>query len=82
MIDNGVIWSSESKEVSYTNDYVYVHKDIKQITTDEGGTVYECHEYKYPVMEYIELLKNQTNDTEQRSAILTLQVNNLQSEVQ
>lgn len=80
MIDNGIIQSSESKEVSYTKDYVYVHKDIEKIETEDNGmtsVVYKCHEYKYPVMEYIELMKAQADSTEQQSAISALRISNL-----
>lgn len=80
MIDNGIIQSSESKEVSYTKDYVYVHKDIEKIETEKNGitsVVYKCHEYKYPVMEYIELMKAQADSTEQQSAISALRISNL-----
>ena len=83
MIDNGIIYSSESKEVSYTKDYVYVPKDIDTLETEENGitsVVYKCHEYKYPVMEYIELMKAQADSTEQQSAISALRISNLLSE--
>ena len=81
MIDNGITWSSDSSEIIYKSDFIYVHKDIEKVTTEDGATVYKCHEYKYPVMEYIELMKNQADATEQRAAVLYLQVSNLQSEV-
>ena len=81
MIDNGITWSSDSSEIIYLKDFIYVHKDIERVENEDGAVSYKCHEYKYPVMEYIELMKNQADDTEQRAAILALQVSNLQSEV-
>jgi len=83
MIDNGKIQCSDDKEIIYTKDYVYVHKDIEKVEIEDNGMtsiVYKCHEYKYPVMEYIELMKAQADSTEQQSAISALRISNLLSE--
>lgn len=80
MIDNGKIQCSDDKEIIYAKDYVYVHKDIEKVEIEDNGmtsVVYKCHEYKYPVMEYIELMKAQADSTEQQSAISALRISNL-----
>ena len=45
--------------VIVTNDTVYVHKDIEQVTEVNGEQVTDCykyHEYQYTSKEYIEMI--------------------------
>lgn len=73
MIDNGNIQCSDDKEIIYTKDYVYVHKDIEKVEIEDNGmtsVVYKCHEYKYPVMEYIELTAGYKNKLVDRNDLI------------
>ena len=50
--------------VIVTNDTVYVHTDIEQVTEMNGEPVTDCykyHEYQYTSKEYIEMIGKENN---------------------
>lgn len=67
MIDMGERFGSSAWgiPVIVTDDCVYVHKDIEQVTEVNGEQVADCykyHEYQYTPKEYIEMI-GQENST-------------------
>ena len=61
MIDMGERFGSSAwaMPVIVTDDCVYVHKDIEQVTEVNGEQVTDCykyHEFQYTLKEYIEMI--------------------------
>lgn len=61
MIDKGIVQGSETqaKPLVVGLDTVYVHTDIRQITTEDGSVLYEYHEVQYTKDEYITMMAEQ-----------------------
>ena len=69
MKDMGIQQGSEAwaKDVIVTDDIVYVHEDIQEITNDDGSTVYQYHEYQYSPSEYIEKQSEEISNLEEQN---------------
>ena len=68
MKDMGIQQGSETwaKDVIVTDDIVYVHEDIEEITNEDGSTVYQYHEYQYSPSEYIEKQSEEISNLEEQ----------------
>ena len=69
MKDKGIQQGSAAwaKDVIVTDDIVYVHEDIQEITNDDGSTVYQYHEYQYSPSEYIEKQSEEISNLEEQN---------------
>lgn len=69
MKDMGIQQGSETwaKDVIVTDDIVYVHEDIEEITNEDGSTVYQYHEYQYSPSEYIEKQSEEISNLEEQN---------------
>ena len=68
MKDFGIVRGSkeQAREIVIGKDTVYVHTDIKEVKTEDGGTLYEYHEIQYAKDEYIELMAAKNQDIEKQ----------------
>lgn len=68
MKDFGIVRGSkeQAREIVIGKDTVYVHTDIKEIKTEDGGALYEYHEVQYCKDEYIELMAEANKDLEEQ----------------
>lgn len=68
MKDFGIVQGSkeQAREIVIGKDTVYVHSDIKEVKTEDAGTLYEYHEVQYAKDEYIELMAEANKDLEEQ----------------
>ena len=68
MKDFGIVRGSkeQAREIVIGKDTVYVHTDIKEIKTEDVGTLYEYREVQYGKDEYIELMADSNKDLEKQ----------------
>lgn len=83
MIDMGIRYGSSTWAVPVivTNDKVYVHSNIEQVTEMNGKPVTDCYKYnevQYEQKEYIEHIGNENVDLKQQLITAQTQVTDTQ----
>lgn len=69
MKDNGIVTAFDTNEIMIIGDWVYIRKNIKEISTDDI-TYYQFEEKQYTKDEYLSLLHAENKELKETLDIL------------